>query len=368
MSRTNSARVPTSVPFKLQQWAKRQHFLSKHSIWADFEQYLRAEKTVCDSSLKAYAECFDRFFHFLARRRVSFTVATRKDLGQFVLGLYRHKLCDRSVARYVSMLRQFYRFLLLERTIEHNPTLTLDSPKQWKVMPRALTVDQVNALLEVAGLDEAKPLLAIRDRAIAEVLYASGMRRSELVKLRIEDLNLAQRTATVRSGKGQKDRVCPLGRPAVKVLRDYIDMRRSNLGKRVSEMSPFVFVGFRGKRERRIGGATVDRVIQTASRSAGFHATPHMLRHSCATHMLERGADLRTIQEILGHSDVRTAEVYTHVSNVHVTAQYRKHPRNVSMYQVQFAGTVTTTNNLDLLVLYGGAATECPRDARYNSI
>lgn len=332
---------------------RRAQYLSKFPIWQKFEEFLRAEKTICSSYVQQHAACLESYFRFLSRRKVTFTAATRDHIGGFLSSRMR-KVDGRTAAQDVSILRGFYRFLLLDRIIDRDPTLTLERPKQWKVLPRALSETQVEALLKQAGRVSSTPLLRARDRAIAEVLYASGLRRSELCKLKMSDFNLKERILIVCNGKGEKDRLCPLGRPAACAVREYFELRRAFMGRDKRGMSPFAFVAARKydhtqdgwevssvddqgnertrvcyfvKSEKSIGKSVVGRVISDACRGLGFKATPHTLRHSCATHMLEHGADLRTIQEILGHSDISTTEVYTHVSRLHMRHQYQHHPR-----------------------------------------
>ena len=283
---------------------------------------MRAEKAVSASYIVANARMMESFLRFLRRRNSGLVNATRADLSAYLLHLYRRKLSARSVAAYVSMLRQLYRYLLLSKLISRDLTVTLDAPKQWKVLPRALAQDQVVQLLAAAGAGctQCKPILAARDSAVLEVLYATGVRVSELARLHVADVNLSARTVFVRSGKGDKDRIVPMGMRAVEAVREYLNLRKEHLDCR--PLSPFVFVSVY---ERPLTRATILHSVAEVGKLLGLHLTPHMLRHSCATHMLENGADLRTIQEILGHADLSTTEVYTHVSMKHLRNEYRLH-------------------------------------------
>jgi integrase/recombinase XerD len=242
------------------------------------------------------------------------------------------------VARKLSALRHFYKYLLLDRMVKHDPTMEIDSPRQWKVLPKALAGSEIEAMLatkqaaagaprvaDAGGPQQLTAALAQRDRALLEVLYAGGLRVSEIVNVKLEDLKLELGHVLVR-GKGDKERLVPLGRAAQEALRGYLDDGRMVLLR--GRVSPIVFV-------RRGGGRlTRQRVWQMVSAASnwdgagGRHASPHMLRHSLATHMVENGADLRTVQTILGHSDISTTQIYTHVALDRLKNVYRKfHPR-----------------------------------------
>jgi integrase/recombinase XerD len=231
---------------------------------------------------------------------------------------------DRSVARKLSALRHFYKYLLLDRMIQHDPTLDIESPRQWKVLPKSLAGSEIDSMIRSTTVDKDSELtrsLGLRDSAILETLYAAGMRVSEIVSVKLEDLKLELGHVLVR-GKGDKERLVPIGRAAQDAIRLYMAEGRQKLLS--DRISPLLFV-------RRGGGKlTRNRVwqmVNAASRS-GRHASPHMLRHSCATHMVSNGADLRTVQTILGHADVSTTQVYTHVALDRLKSVYRQyHPR-----------------------------------------
>src|SRR5205807_1374912 len=235
--------------------------------------------------------------------------------------MFSNDVKDRSVARKLSALRHFYRYLLLDRIVQHDPTLEIDSPKQWKVLPKSLAGSEIDSMLNaVEATNDSGPARAIsqRVRAMLETLYASGLRVSELINIRLEDLKLELGHVLVR-GKGDRERLVPLGRAAQDAIRDYMaQSRQVLLGDRVS---PFLFV--------RRGGSRLTRQrawqIVSAASASGRHASPHTLRHSCATHMVENGADLRTVQTILGHADISTTQVYTHVALDHLKNVYRDH-------------------------------------------
>jgi integrase/recombinase XerD len=304
-----------------------------------FLDYLKVEKGLAALTVSAYRSDLLQFVEFLEARRRELLQARREDVRGFLSQLLANQVHDRSVARKLSALRHFYKYLLVDRMLQHDPTLEIDSPRQWKVLPKALALSEIETMLrtkETAGTrvsgaadgrsssqTQVAAALAQRDRALLEVLYAGGLRVSEIINVKLEDLKLELGHVLVR-GKGDKERLVPLGRAAQEAVRGYMQEGRVRLlGGRVSSM---LFV-------RRGGGRlTRQRVWQMVSaasdRAAGRHASPHMLRHSLATHMVDKGADLRTVQTILGHADISTTQVYTHVALDRLKKVYRDfHPR-----------------------------------------
>jgi integrase/recombinase XerD len=302
----------------------------------DFLDYLKVEKGLAALTAEAYRSDLVQFGEFLATRRRAFLQARREDVRGFLNQLFSHGVSDRSVARKLSTLRHFYKFLLLDRRTKQDPTLDIDSPRQWKVLPKSLATSEIDSMLERAGKRDvasyvstarrkADPkiaaALAQRDAAMLEVLYGGGLRVSELVGLRLEDLKLELGHVLVR-GKGDKERLTPLGKAAQEQLGAYLAQGRLALLK--GRVSPILFVRSGG---RRLTRQRVWQMVSNASRE-GRHASPHMLRHSCATHMVENGADLRTVQTILGHADISTSQIYTHVALDRLKKVYREfHPR-----------------------------------------
>src|SRR6266852_4386258 len=262
-----------------------------------FLDYLRVEKGLALLTVRAYQSDLVQFSEFLESRRRMLLQARREDVRAFMSQLFSNGVGDRSVARKLSMLRHFYKYLLLDRMIKHDPTLEIDSPRQWKVLPKSLAAAEIDSILESAaraGDTKLSAALAQRDRTMVEVLYAGGLRVSEVVHVKLEDLKLEMGYVLVR-GKGDKERLVPLGRAAQECLQTYMREGRAQLLN--EKVSPVLFV-------RRGGGKlTRQRVWQMvgSASATGRHASPHMLRHSCATHMVENGADLRTVQTILGH-------------------------------------------------------------------
>ena len=325
-------------------------------VFSGFLDYLRIEKGLAPLSIAAYTTDIGQFAEFLKKRKRVLLTARRSDVREFMQQLFSHQVDGRSVGRKLSALRHLYRYLLLDKRIEHDPTLNIESPRQWKVLPKALARDEMETTLSAplsrssASRRQSKETaaLVLRDRAILEVFYAGALRVSEMVHAKLEDLKLEAGYMLVR-GKGDKERVVPLGRSAQDALSQYLAEARQVLsqirkkenphpstssGQAISQKvrnlgrpnangnSPLLFIarGGRGLTRQRVW-----QMVRVASAATGRHASPHMLRHSCATHMVENGADLRTVQTILGHSDISTTQVYTHLAMDRLRAVYQKH-------------------------------------------
>jgi integrase/recombinase XerD len=327
-------------------------------VVSDFLDYLRIEKGLARLTITAYTTDILQFAEFLEKRKRILLTARRDDLREFLQQLFSHQVDARSVGRKLSALRHLYRYLLLDKKVDYDPTLNIESPRQWKVLPKSLARDEVDSTLaspvaRLAGNRNSKDAaaLAARDRAMLELLYAGALRVSEAVNAKLEDLKLESGYMIVR-GKGDKERIVPLGKAAQEALSQYLAEGRPALAERRESKNPYPLTGsgqaFSQKmREMGHPGAIVKRVnspvlfiarggrklsrqrvwqmVVTASVASGRHASPHMLRHSCATHMVENGADLRTVQTILGHADISTTQVYTHLAMDRLRAVYRKH-------------------------------------------
>ena len=297
--------------------------LEHRDVLAAFCDYLKVEKGLSPLSVQAYARDLNQFAEFLGRGRRNLLTARREDTRGFLDQLFANSCDGRTVARKLSALRHFYRYLLLDRRIEHDPTLNLDLPKQWKVLPKSLAQDEINQLLELKAAQQDSKVsgaLALRNRAMLEVMYAGGLRVSEIAGAQLEDLKLELGYLLVR-GKGDKERIVPLGQKAQAALTEYLRDSRPRLV--LGSGSKFLFVASRGRKLTR--QRIWQMVGEASSTSAGRHASPHMLRHSCATHMVEGGADLRTVQTILGHADISTTQVYTHVALEHLKSEFKRH-------------------------------------------
>ncbi len=285
----------------------------------EYIAYLRVEKGLRPLSCEAYERDLLQFAEYLERENAVLISAVHANVAGFLEHLGMHGVESRSMARKLSCLRGFYRWLLLDKRIERDPTINLDSPSSWKVLPKSLAQSEVSEMLERAGAaaDHAQAdAISLRDRAILELLYASGLRVSELTGLNVADLSLEAGRALVR-GKGDKERIVPLGRAAIEAIQKYLKQGRPELQKR-GRAAGRLFLSVRGEPLTR-------QWIWRLVKSTDSHASPHMLRHSCATHMVEHGADLRTVQTLLGHADIATTQVYTHLALGRLKAVHRQH-------------------------------------------
>jgi len=301
-------------------------------VLSGFLDYLRIEKGLAPLSISAYTTDINQFAGFLEKLRRNLLTARRSDVREFLQQLFSNQVDGRSVGRKLSALRHLYRYLLLDKKIEHDPTLNIESPRQWKVLPKSLARDEIESTLAAPtapgrsrSSTEASRALALRDRAMLEVFYAGALRVSEIISANLGDLKLEAGYMLVR-GKGDKERVVPLGKSAQDVLREYLEKARPLLAQKsgiiAQTRSPLLFLS-RGS--RKLTRQRVWQMVRAASAASGRHASPHMLRHSCATHMVENGADLRTVQTILGHADISTTQVYTHLALDRLRSVYQKH-------------------------------------------
>jgi integrase/recombinase XerD len=316
-------------------------------VLSSFLDYLRIEKGLAPLSISAYTTDICQFSEFLEKHKRLLLTARRTDVRDFLEQLFSHQVDGRSVGRKLSALRHLYRYLLLDKKLERDPTLNIESPRQWKVLPKALARDEMEAMLAAPlapqvgeGMRSTKDSAALfaRNRAMLEVFYAGALRVSEIVNAKLEDLKLDAGYMLVR-GKGDKERVVPLGKSAQDALVQYLAHSRTALavGKQSGKSSlaaataaaslrnsnsPLLFIARGG---RRLTRQRIWQMVRAASAVSGRAASPHMLRHSCATHMVENGADLRTVQTILGHSDISTTQVYTHLALDRLRTVYQKH-------------------------------------------
>jgi integrase/recombinase XerD len=288
----------------------------------EYGAYLRVEKGLRPASVEAYLKDLEQFAEFVEKRDGVLLGATQADVSGFMERRRSDGNESRTIARQLSGLRGFYRWLLMDKRIAHDPTLNVETPASWKVLPKALAESEVAVMLERTGIAaraaDADPA-ALRDHAIVELLYAGGLRVGEICALKVEDVRLDQQRAQVR-GKGDKERIVPLGRQACEALAIYLDRGRPGLVKAGTGMQRAMFLSMRGKALTR---QWVWEMVRSCS--DGKHASPHTLRHSCATHMVEHGADLRSVQTFLGHADIATTQIYTHVALGHLKAVHRKH-------------------------------------------
>ena len=288
-------------------------------IREEFIQFLAVEKGLAGNTLESYGRDLDKFFLFLRKEKLVWEAAREADLVRFIHHQSRAGLAPRSLARLISSLKAFFKFVILDGRLDRNPTLHLSSPKAWLMLPRFLSVEEVRKLLAQPDVSEVR---GMRDRAMLEVMYAAGLRVSELVGLRILDVHLKDGFVLCR-GKGGKERIVPIGASAVEAVGRYLAEARP----KPAEESEAIFL------TRRDGPFTRQgfwKMLRGQARKAGLQAKvhPHVLRHSFATHLLEGGADLRSVQLMLGHSQITTTQIYTHVSRERLRRVYDKfHPR-----------------------------------------
>jgi integrase/recombinase XerD len=283
--------------------------------------HLRVERRLADHTLESYARDLAALHAFAAGTGRKVDALDRQALEQFVREQMTRGLSPRSVARTVATVRGFYRFLVLDRRLDSSPADDLRPPRAWPSLPKFLSLDEVEKL--IAQPDVSSPL-GLRDRAMIELLYATGLRVSELVGIREAGLHLDEQYVTC-IGKGNKERIVPIGEQAARWIREYQATTRRELLK--GRKSPRLFLNARGGSLSRVG---FWKILKQHARRAHLPRTlsPHVVRHSFATHLLERGADLRAIQLMLGHADLSTTQIYTHVLEARLRTVYdRFHPR-----------------------------------------
>jgi integrase/recombinase XerD len=299
------------------------HFAALSEDLTAFRHYMTAERGMAKNTVLAYGRDLDRFAAWVAEGALhDYLQPTLRELALYLSRLRDEQLAPPSVARHLVALKMFYRFLRLEERSSQGTVELLSSPGLWERIPQVLSPENVEKLL---AAPQAGDRFYLRDRALLETLYATGSRASEVVGLRMEDVYLDSSFVKCL-GKGSKQRVVPLGRPAVAALKDYLGEQRPKLTRSAADV-PWVFVSRGGKSlTREMLWVIVKKYVLRAGLNA--KVSPHTLRHSFATHLLSGGADLRTVQELLGHANIRTTQMYTHVDRDRLKAVHRKfHPR-----------------------------------------
>jgi len=287
-----------------------------------FINYLSVERGLANNTLVAYRKDLDYYTGFLANQHIeAISKISRNEITNFMFNQKDKGIAANSIARRLAAIRMFHRFLARERIAKEDPSNLIDSPKLWKKIPDTLSLNEVEALIAAPNVREVQ---GARDRAILETLYATGMRVSEAVNLKISNVNLD--IGFLRCiGKGNKERVIPLGKKAIEAIKRYLEISRPKmLGKKDSE---FLFISRLGKK---ISRQSFWKLVKRYAREARIKKAikPHILRHSFATHLLERGADLRSVQEMLGHSNISTTQIYTHINKDRLKTIHKQfHPR-----------------------------------------
>lgn len=286
----------------------------------EFLTYLRIERGLSANTIEAYRRDLERVAAWAqAEHQKDLLSLSREDIREFLRWMNEQGLEAKSVARCIVTLRNFFKFLILDGVLKSDPTINLETPRSWQTLPRFLTIEEVNLLLEQPDVTRD---IGVRDRAILEILYATGLRASEVIALRLGDVDL-DKGVVICLGKGSKERLVPLGRSAIEWVLKYLPIRQRWLGQKTS---PWLFISPRG---RPLTRQALWKLVARYGRTAGLgRVMPHMLRHTFATHLLEHGADLRSVQMMLGHSDLSTTQVYTYITNERLRQIYDHcHPR-----------------------------------------
>lgn len=289
---------------------------AKNHLVAYF-QHLEIEKRVSKHTLSAYRRDIDRFIEFCHQQKISqWTDITSHHIQTHIAIRHRQGINSRSLQRELSAIRNFYHFLLKKRFASENPAAVIKAPKQNKKLPKTLDVDQLSGILETA----ANSALEIRDLAMFELFYSSGLRLSELASTDLEDLNISDQSLRIRFGKGGKQRELPVGSKAISAIQKWLTHRPNT-------DSPAIFTTLKGKR---LSQRSIQLRLDKWCKKIGVpeHVHPHMLRHSFASHLLESCQDIRAVQELLGHSNISTTQIYTHLDFQHLANVYdNAHPR-----------------------------------------
>ncbi|WP_047979989.1 site-specific tyrosine recombinase XerD [Ornithinibacillus contaminans] len=294
-----------------------------NDAYNDYFHYLQVERGLSDNTLLSYKRDLKAYMDYVNynRQYATWNETTRTDIITFLYALKDSGKSAATIARTISAIRQFHQFLVREELVKHDAALHIETPKKERKLPDVLSIAEVDKLLQIDG----NSALAIRNKAMLELIYATGLRVSELISLKLNDLHLTM--GFVRCyGKGSKERIVPLGDVAQQALEQYLQSARQNLLKKNRE-EHVLFLNQHGRPMTRQG---FWKILKTLAREANItkDITPHTLRHSFATHLLENGADLRAVQEMLGHADISTTQIYTHVTKTRLKDMYKSfHPR-----------------------------------------
>ncbi len=289
----------------------------------DYLNYIIVEKKLSTNTKKSYQTDLTKYIEYLISKRKKENIkdVNKEDIVSYIESLGKKKLSPRSIARKITAIKNFHKYLLKEKITNNNPSEYIDMPKLGRSLPKSLSVEEVNKLLNI----NPNNAYEYRNKAMLELLYATGLRVSELINLKIHDVNINM--SIVRCiGKGNKERIIPIGDMAIESIKVYYNNYRHQLIK--NKINDYLFVNNRGQRMTRQG---FYKILRKTAKEQGIHKefSPHTLRHSFATHLLEFGADLRSIQEMLGHSDISTTQIYTHIGNDLIRKNYDEfHPRS----------------------------------------
>ncbi|MEF9933769.1 MAG: site-specific tyrosine recombinase XerD [Clostridium sp.] len=288
-------------------------------VLKDFVQELREDNRLSENTLESYTRDIKKFLIYLAENNLDFKVVKKTNIIAYILYLQKAGRATSSISRSIASIRAFYKMLLKNNVVAKDPTLNLESPKSEKKVPQVLSVEEIEKLLSLPNISESK---GVRDRAMLEMLYATGIRVTELINLNIQDVNLE--IGFIRCS-GTKERIIPMGKVAIDILKTYISEYRQKFVSRQEEQA--LFLNFHGERMTRQG---FWKIIKHYASLADINKdiTPHTLRHSFAAHLIENGADLKSVQQMLGHSDISTTQVYAELIKNRISDVYKKtHPR-----------------------------------------
>ncbi len=291
--------------------------MNNSNIKEEFKSFLFVDKKYSENTINSYLNEYDKFSNFFNNKDVS--KITTDELEEYLSYLKKNNLSSRSISHNISVIRTLYKFLLINKYIEKDIAVFLELPKLKKALPKVLTIKEVDKLLDISLTNE----FSYRNKAMLELMYATGLRVSELVNLKLNDIDID--SCLVKTmGKGSKERIIPLGDYALFYLKEYVYKYRTLMMK--DKIHDYIFVNNHGSKLTRQG---FFKIIKELAKEKGINKdiSPHTLRHSFATHLLDRGADLRSIQEMLGHSNIATTQIYTHISNKHIENNYNNaHP------------------------------------------
>jgi integrase/recombinase XerD len=289
----------------------------------EFQEFLIVERNLSQNSIIAYTQDLKKFFYYVESKNLDILKITTEELVNFLNDDLQKNISKRSLARLIASLKQFYYFLQIKNYINKNPAQKIEQPKIEKNLPDYLTLEEINQFFNIFDINN---IFELRDRCIFEIMYVSGLRISEVCNLKLSDIDLQEMEIKVL-GKGNKARITPFGEKTLNIIKLYLTNSRSYISKHKAQKNEYLFISKKGgKLDRK----SVWKFLQKYARRAGIvrSISPHTFRHSCATHMIQNNADIRIVQEILGHSDISTTQIYTHIDKKHLKEAHKKyHPR-----------------------------------------
>lgn len=286
----------------------------------DFLDYLLIDKKYSSNTIESYKNDLMKFYDFCKEKKIQLHKIRKETMKEYLGYLKKLDMNEKSISRNISCIRTFYKFLLIEKVVTNNPSELIELPKLKKSLPTVLSLQEVERLLDI----EVKDAYTARNKAMLELMYATGLRVSELVNLNLKDVDLEEEIVRTM-GKGSKERIIPIGDYAKMALDEYIYGYRMTLMK--NKTTDALFLNNHGNKMTRQGFFKMIKNL-AKEKQITTNFSPHTLRHSFATHLLDSGADLRSIQELLGHSDISTTQIYTHVSNQLLKESYQNHPHS----------------------------------------